>query len=79
MASKAEWHQDNFLVSTSKALLQPSAINAAFGTDYIYWARPLEESLLKKMLDRSLCFGIYELGSSSQDGEGQDSISLRSF
>ena len=79
MASKTEWHQDNFLVSTSKALLQPSAINAAFGTDHIYWARPLEESLLKKMLNQSWCFGIYQLGSPSSEGEGQDSFSLHSF
>lgn len=70
MASKTEWYQDNFLVSTSNSLIQLSAVNAAFGSDYVYWARPLEENVLKKMLDHSLCFGIYELPNSSSGIEG---------
>lgn len=72
MAAKTEWHQGNILVSTDRTLFQLSAINDAFGSDSLYWARPIEETLLTKMLDNSLCFGIYEIGSSSTGGDGQD-------
>lgn len=65
MASPTEWYRDNYLISTSSKLIQPSAVNEAFGTDSLYWTRPMEEGLLKKMLDNSLCFGVYELPSST--------------
>lgn len=71
MASNTEWRQDNFLVSTAKSLLQPSAVNAAFGSDWMYWASPMEESQLRKMMDHSLCFGVYELPSPSSDIKGE--------
>lgn len=71
MAAKTEWRQDNFLVSTARGLFQPSAINDAFGSDFIYWARPVEESLLNKMLDHSFCFGVYELANPSADVQGE--------
>jgi len=76
MASNTEWRQDNFLVSIDKSLIQPSAINAAFGSDCMYWARPMEESQLKKMLDRSLCFGVYELPNSSSDIKSEHCLCL---
>ena len=70
MASPTEWYRDNYLVSTSSKLVQPAAINEAFEGDSLYWARPMEESLLKKMLDKSLCFGVYELPTSTSDIAG---------
>ena len=71
MAAKTEWRQGDFLVSIARNLFQPSAINNAFASDYIYWASPMEETLLEKMLDHSLCFGVYKVANSSSDVHGQ--------
>jgi len=71
-----EWYRDNFLISTSKALIQPAAVNEAFADPKIYWVRPIDEALLKKALDNSLCFGVYVLPSSSADIAGQASNSF---
>lgn len=70
MASPSEWYRDNYLISTSSNLIQPSAVNEAFATEALYWARPMKEGLLKKMLDKSLCFGVYELPTSTSDIAG---------
>jgi hypothetical protein len=53
-----------------KSLLQPAAVNQAFGTDMLYWTREIDEDLMKKMLNNSMCFGLYELPSSSSDIAG---------
>jgi len=71
MSSPREWYKDNFLFSTNPSLIQPSAVNAAFATDYVHWAKPMEEALLKKMLDNSLCFGVYELPKTSAEIAGR--------
>jgi hypothetical protein len=71
-----EWYKDNFLISTQKSLIQPASVNAAFGTDSIYWAKPIDEHLLKKMLDNSLCFGVYELPTSTSNIAGQRVASI---
>jgi len=65
MTTPTEWYKDNFFISTAKSLIDPTAVNAAFATEAIYWAKPMEERLLKRMLDNSLCFGVYELPASS--------------
>ena len=65
MASPTEWYKDRFLISTAKSLIDYTAINTAFASDAIYWAKTMEVGLLKKMLDNSLCFGVYELPASS--------------
>lgn len=71
MAARTEWYRDNLLVSTNPSLIQPAAVNAAFELDMMYWVKPIEdETLLKKMLDNSLCFGVYELPNSSADIAG---------
>ncbi|CZT46132.1 uncharacterized protein RSE6_06522 [Rhynchosporium secalis] len=70
MFSPTSWHFSNFLISTNPTLIQPSAINQAFGTDAMYWAKPMNESVLKKMLDNSLCFGVYALPNSSAEIAG---------
>ena len=74
MAAKTEWHKGEFLVSIDKSLFQLSAINEAFSSDFIYWASPVEESVLRKMLDNSLSFGVYEAAGSSN---GQDQYITR--
>jgi len=71
MSAPTEWYRDQYLVSTSPSLIQPAAINAAYESDSIYWAKPMEEALLKKMLEKSLCFGVYELPSSTSSIAGK--------
>ncbi|KUJ22983.1 uncharacterized protein LY89DRAFT_163492 [Mollisia scopiformis] len=70
MAS-SEWYRDNLLISTNPSLIQPAAVNAAFDSDMMHWVKAIDETLLKKMLDNSLCFGVYELPSSSSDIAGR--------
>ncbi|KAJ7689793.1 hypothetical protein B0H17DRAFT_983429 [Mycena rosella] len=59
MSVLQEWRKDSFLISTSQALLQPDVINDAFESDYMYWTRRLSPTTLQKMLESSLCFGVY--------------------
>lgn len=75
MSAKSEWRQGEFLVSTDKALFQLSAINAAYATEYIYWANPVEESQLQKMLDNSLAFGLYQVAASDVEGQRTSPLS----
>lgn len=70
MASQ-EWYKDEFLVSTSQQLLQPEAINAAFGSDLMYWCSEMSKEDMKKMLQNSLCFGLYALPTSSAELAGK--------
>ena len=67
MATKAktEWYKDNFLISTNPSLIQPAAVNAALDSDLMYWSKAMDEGELKRMLDNSLCFGVYILPESS--------------
>lgn len=76
MSSPTEWYKDNFLFSTNPSLIQLAAVNAAFATDYVHWAKPMKESLLKKMLDNSHCFGVYELPKSSAEIAGKIQLSF---
>ena len=70
MESSREWYRDEFLMSTSSKLLQPSAINAAFASDLIYWTKGMSEDGMKKMLSNSLCFGVYALPKISSELAG---------
>lgn len=63
MAPPREWYQDEFLVSDNADLFQLSAINAAFASDLIYWAKDMPEEALKKMISKSLCLGVYDISS----------------
>lgn len=54
------WSRDDFLVSTDKALLSVSAINAAFEQDFMYWTNAFPEDILQGIIDRSFCFGLYK-------------------
>ena len=53
-----EWQRYEFRVSTDPRLLQLAVIH-----DFLrqtYWANEISESVLKKALDGSLCFGLYQ-------------------
>ncbi|OJD11638.1 hypothetical protein AJ78_07632 [Emergomyces pasteurianus Ep9510] len=47
------------IISTDPALISLSALDDAFAQEYMYWAKPLPADVMKDMIDRSLCFGVY--------------------
>ena len=65
------WYRDGFMISTARQLIQLEAVNEAMGSDVVYWAKKMEPTALKKMLDRSLCFGLYELPEGSSQVAGK--------
>ncbi|OBT86868.1 hypothetical protein VE02_03842 [Pseudogymnoascus sp. 03VT05] len=72
--AKGTWYRENYMISTSPELIQPEAVNAAFESDAIYWARGMEPEYLKKMLSKSLCFGVYALPESSSELAGRSDL-----
>lgn len=68
---KSEWYKDQFFISTSQDLLQIEVINNAFNADYMYWTKGMSEDNMKKMLSKSLCFGVYILPESSSEIAGK--------
>lgn len=68
--AKGTWYRENYMISTAPQLIQPEAVNAALESDAVYWARGMEPEYLKKMLSKSLCFGIYVMPESSSELAG---------
>ncbi|KAL2817516.1 hypothetical protein BDW59DRAFT_165923 [Aspergillus cavernicola] len=55
-------NKKSFLISTDTTLLSLPAINAAFGSDFMYWASSsYPETVLKGIIDNSFCLGLYKL------------------
>lgn len=50
---------ENYLCSTNPAYLQLDAVQAAIGSDMLWWASALDNASVKKMVDHSLCLGLY--------------------
>jgi hypothetical protein len=48
-----------FTCSTDTSLIQLPALNAAFASDLMWWAKAQPLETLKKTIDNSLCFGVY--------------------
>jgi hypothetical protein len=71
MAAPRAWYRHNYMISTASQLIQPDAVNAAFDSEEVYWARRLAPEILKKMLSNSLCFGLYLLPESSPELAGE--------
>ena len=59
------------MTSTAQHLIQLDVVNEAMGSDVMYWAKKMEPNTLKKMLDKSLCFGLYELPEGSLQVAGK--------
>ncbi|KAE9370710.1 hypothetical protein N431DRAFT_343345 [Stipitochalara longipes BDJ] len=72
-ATPSQWYKDQFLISTSQALLQHEVVNKAFDSDYMYWTKRISDEAMKHMLSHSFCFGVYALPESSSDIAGRDS------
>ena len=53
------WTRDGFLISTDPSLVPLDSLNDAFASSYLYWAKPLPEADLRRMLENSLVFGLY--------------------
>ena len=62
--------EEEYLVSTDHALLQVDEINAAFGSDVMWWARALPRDALLHALGNSLCFGLYHVGAGAGGDAG---------
>ncbi|KAF8861616.1 hypothetical protein BDZ45DRAFT_586589 [Acephala macrosclerotiorum] len=67
------WYKDNFMISTEQKLLQLDVINKAFDSDIVYWTKGTTPEALKRMLSKSLCFGVYVLPQSSSEIAGKGS------
>jgi hypothetical protein len=48
-----------YTCSTDTALIQLDALNSAFSSDLLWWAKPLSAKDLYKTVHNSLCFGVY--------------------
>ena len=57
MSTLLETRQDDYLISTDPARLDPAAVHA-FLTN-VYWCQGISRSLVEKALSNSLCFGLY--------------------
>lgn len=53
------WTRDGFYISTDPTLIDLSALNRAFASDQLGWAKELSADELRVMLGRSVCFGLY--------------------
>lgn len=71
------WRRKGFVVSTNKELLSISAINHAFDQSFMYWAQPIPEDTLQKIIDNSFCFGLYEIANDANPANGEGSPSLK--
>lgn len=49
----------DFLISTDPALVSIPALMDAFGQEYFYWSKPLPAEDMQRMVDTSMCFGLY--------------------
>jgi hypothetical protein len=61
---------ENYLCSSNPAYLQHDAVNAALGSEMLWWAKSLEENTLKKMLANSLCLAVYHIEPASGGTSG---------
>ncbi|KAH8779092.1 acetyltransferase [Hyaloscypha sp. PMI_1271] len=50
----SQWYKNQFLISTSQALLQHDVINAVFDSEYMYWTKRISDEAMKHMLSHSL-------------------------
>lgn len=50
-----------YLCSTDPGLLQLDALNAALGSDLLWWAKALPEDRLQTLVNNCLVIGLYSL------------------
>ncbi|KAJ9309857.1 hypothetical protein DTO217A2_808 [Paecilomyces variotii] len=67
-------NDNDFFISTDPKFLSAKAINDAFSMEFLYWAKPFPEEVLKQILAGSLCFGVYKRPSRLQDNQNKVEI-----
>ncbi|OLN96317.1 hypothetical protein CCHL11_04395 [Colletotrichum chlorophyti] len=70
-----QWYRDDYLISTDRSLLDLSAINDAFGSELLWWTKRVPDDVLRRMVDHSLCLGVYKLPGSTAEIAGTSSTS----
>lgn len=74
-----EWrHRTNgtgYLITTSTDHFDLDWLNAAYGTEDMFWAKPLPKDQLAVMLANSLTLGLYEILSDMPEARSEDSPS----
>ncbi|KAL2126493.1 hypothetical protein VTI74DRAFT_816 [Chaetomium olivicolor] len=72
-----------YTVSTDPSLIDLDAVNAAYGSDMIYWAKTLDMETIKLCVEQSLCFGLYvqkeQPQHESQDGKATNGTPRQSM
>ena len=48
-----------YTISTDPALIQVDALDDALSSDLLWWCEGLGHETLRKVVEHSLCFGIY--------------------
>jgi len=61
-----EYRKDNFLISTDPAKLELAVIHGYLSGSY--WAKDIPLALVKKSIEHSLCFGVYDEENGEQIG-----------
>ncbi|KAK7408378.1 hypothetical protein QQX98_009474 [Neonectria punicea] len=59
---KRTWTKDSYFISTDASLIPVPKLNEMFASEGFYWGSPLPDAVMREMLDSSLCFGLYEVG-----------------
>ncbi|CAG9961964.1 unnamed protein product [Clonostachys byssicola] len=65
-----EWQRDGYIISTDSSLISTASLNGIFADKGCYWANPLPETTLRRMLDNSLTFGLFESKAIKADMSG---------
>lgn len=60
-----------YTCSNNPRLVQLDALNAALGSDMLWWAESLSEAGLKRIVENLLCLGIYA-GAKDKAAEGMN-------
>ncbi|KAK3333739.1 hypothetical protein B0T19DRAFT_135377 [Cercophora scortea] len=64
--------QFTYLCSTDPKQIQLDAYNAALESDLLWWAKRLGDDVIKKVVENSLCFGLYMLEDGTADSSSQE-------
>lgn len=69
MATEQEWKREvsgeTYVISTAMKLLDHEFINTAFGSEEMYWAKPIPAETLRLMLSQSLTLGVYKVNAAA--------------
>ncbi|EFQ35489.1 acetyltransferase [Colletotrichum graminicola M1.001] len=71
-----QWYRDDYFISTDRSLLDLGAINDAFDSELMWWTRRVPEAALRRLVDNSLCLGVYKLPAATADIAGKTGPAL---